>query len=171
MMNWAWPALPFSRRMSNSSSWALGREGCFRFVEEVDSAQFVAGTEIGHDGLAVGLGDQGLTAEVLQLGGICSGPTVDDVAEVVEDLRAEVGSWHSSVRPLHGDVFVQFLLVAVATVGWFLFSPDVNVAGEGQGFQERGLSCAVLSDEEGDREVELYLPRLIEDWQGEGVAI
>ncbi len=85
---------------------AARREGGFGFVQQVDALFLVAGAEIRHDGLAVGLGDQGFAAEMLQLLRVGGGPFIKNGSEVLEGFGAEIGAGYLAVGPLHGQTIL-----------------------------------------------------------------
>src|SRR5512134_4019740 len=99
--------------------------------------------EEGHQRLAVGLGAQRSTAEVLELPRICRRPLVQNLGEVLKDGRAEEGADHPSLSPLEAEVPVQLFFIKVCReVGSAVIPPDVDPASMRKGLKQSGLAGA-----------------------------
>ncbi len=62
------------------------RKGCLRFVQKIETFDLVARSEKRHDGLSVGLGDEGLPPKVIDLTGIVCFPFIHQLGKITKDL-------------------------------------------------------------------------------------
>lgn len=118
----------------------------------------------------MGLCDQRFTTKILQLSGIMRRPVIDNPSEVIKNFRTEIGPRHRPVCPLYGDILIQlfFILIRLQTTA-FISSPNMDITGKGDGFQQSRLSSAILPDEKSNRGIECQLIRMVEYGQREGV--
>ena len=67
-----------------------GGQGCLGFIQKIEAFYSVPRSEIGHEGLAVRLGNQGFSAEMVKHGRIIDGPFFKVFRKMGENLGAEV---------------------------------------------------------------------------------
>ena len=115
----------------------LRRERGFGFVEEVQSPDPVPTPEVRHERLAVRLGDERLSAEVVEHLRIVDRPLVEQLRKVLEGLGSEERSRHAAIGPCRGDHPVELFLVGIALVaGARDLAPDVDAARPAEGGQQ-----------------------------------
>ena len=64
----------------------LRRKGCLRFIQKIEAFDLVTRFEERHDGLSVGLRDQRLPSEIIDLTGIVCFPLIDQLGKITKDL-------------------------------------------------------------------------------------
>lgn len=130
---------------------ALWREGGFRLVEDIDAVGIEPLLGKGKEALTVGF-------LVIMLGGVvCVGIVFFFGGHIIEALRPqEITTPRPAVAFGYGDGFME---AGVGVVGGEIIVSraafGIKTVGDGNRFQQRGFSAAVLSYEKGDRPREL----------------
>ena len=126
---------------------ALWREGCLRLVENIDAVGIEPLLGKGKEALTVGF-------LVIMLGGVvCVGIVFFFGGHIIEALRPqEIAAPRPAVAFGYGDGFME---AGVGVVGGEIIvsraALGVKAIGDGDRFQKRRLSAAVLPHEKGDR--------------------
>ena len=126
---------------------ALWREGCLRLVEDIDAVGIEPLLGKGKEALTVGF-------LVIMLGGVvCVGIVFFFGGHIIEALRPqEIAAPRPAVAFGYGDGFME---AGVGVVGGEIIVSraafGVKTIGDGNRFQQRGFSAAVLPYEKGDR--------------------
>jgi hypothetical protein len=113
----------------------LGLRGkcCLRLIQEVKPLDLIARFKKRHDGLAVRLGQQGFSAEIVNLPRIVCFPYIYKLGEIAKDLGRKERSWHDAVAPFDFEIEKKpFFIVINHSTGSLLSPPDVNLAPSGQ---------------------------------------
>ncbi len=125
---------------------ALWREGCFRLVENIDAVGIEPLLGKGKEALTVGF-------LVIMLGGVvCVGIVFFFGGHIIEALRPqEIAAPRPAVAFGYGDGFME---AGVGVVGGEIIVSraafGIKTIGDGDRFQQRRLSAAVLPHEKGD---------------------
>lgn len=126
---------------------ALRRKGCLRLVEDIDAVGIEPFLGKGKEALTVGF-------LVIMLGRVvCVGIVFFFGGHIIEALRSqEITAPHPAVAFGYGDGFME---AGVGVVGGEIIVSraafGIKTIGDGNRFQQRGFSAAVLSYEKGYR--------------------
>lgn len=148
------------------------RKRRFRLIQQIEAFALIPAFEERHERLAVRLRDQRLAAEVFKLAGIVRRPLIEELGEVVKNVRTEKRAGHAVGGPFYGKGPMQCPLDGIVVKAPpVLITPDVNSAQAGERFEEGRLSRAVFADKKRDRRVEQDGLFVVKDREIEGVAV